>query len=251
MITRINKSNKKPLPYDTLEEALSSEAQYHRGRGLKDKFNMSYLQIDNEIVLYADCWQGSFSRSLIKNCMIGAGLMKNCKFVHTELTNVLVSDVAFEKCDFSGLLTSSTAFYRCSFQDCKFLDVNMRDLFNTCSFSACDFTDAILNPIQFLSSQRWLISNMPSDLTGELMRYDAANHPIPVRFNEWKKSKLAGSSSQCPYSGFNVSRAVTFQEHAASWKPGRALPALDLLQCLFEVFNIKWNVMKKGKSNDV
>jgi len=51
-------------------------------------------------------------------------------------------------------------------------------------------------------------------LTIDLMRYDAACHPDPVRFDEW----AATPNGRCPYDDVNVERAALFTEDRDLWR---------------------------------
>ena len=71
-------------------------------------------------------------------------------------------------------------------------------------------------------------------LTLKLMRYDAANHPEPTKFDEWAKG------GDCPYADVKWQRCATFQENRELWKPGKATKsALELVLMLFKEKEIK------------
>ena len=53
------------------------------------------------------------------------------------------------------------------------------------------------------------------ELTRQCMRFDAANHPEPRRFEEWAAGGLI-----CPYFGIPWGRAVYFEERRADWVKG-------------------------------
>lgn len=62
----------------------------------------------------------------------------------------------------------------------------------------------------------------------DLMRYDAANHPHPEKFDLWALS-LYGN---CPYDGEKIQRAANFNEKRELWSPGPAPSAFDLMRRL-------------------
>ena len=51
-------------------------------------------------------------------------------------------------------------------------------------------------------------------LCGELMRYDAANHPDPSSFDRWAETGL------CPYEDCLIQRSVNFKQKKSSGRPG-------------------------------
>lgn len=66
------------------------------------------------------------------------------------------------------------------------------------------------------------------DLTADLMRFDAASHPEPQRFDAWAKG------GACPYDGVQWERAAYFSESVDLW-PGlrkRPRPPIELAQRL-------------------
>ena len=85
-------------------------------------------------------------------------------------------------------------------------------------------------PTMLLLSSWYSVS---AELTLELMRYDAANHPDPTKFDEWAKG------GDCPYSGIGWQRCANFQEQIELWKPGPAKSALELVLMLFKEKEIK------------
>ncbi len=88
-------------------------------------------------------------------------------------------------------------------------------------------TRALLpSPLEVLQC-RWYICS--DELTVELMRYDAANHPQPEKFGVWAKYP-----PMCPYHECRVGRAVNFQERPDLWSPGPAKSALELMDMLLK-----------------
>jgi len=73
-----------------------------------------------------------------------------------------------------------------------------------------------------------------AELTLKLMRYDAANHPEPSKFDEWAKG------GNCPYADVKWQRCANFQENRKLWKPGETTEsALELVMMLFAEKQIK------------
>jgi len=73
-----------------------------------------------------------------------------------------------------------------------------------------------------------------AELTLKLMRYDAANHPEPSKFDEWAKG------GNCPYADVKWQRCANFQENRELWEPGKTTKsALELVMMLFAEKQIK------------
>jgi len=73
-----------------------------------------------------------------------------------------------------------------------------------------------------------------AELTLKLMRYDAANHPEPEKFDEWAKG------GDCPYYDVKWQRCANFEENRELWKPGKTTKsALELVMMLFAEKEIK------------
>jgi hypothetical protein len=64
------------------------------------------------------------------------------------------------------------------------------------------------------------------------MRYDAANHPKPHKFQEW------ADGGDCPYNG-GFPRVAHFQERRECWKLGKSKSARELVLLLFAEKEIK------------
>lgn len=75
-----------------------------------------------------------------------------------------------------------------------------------------------------------LWGNVSPALCRELMRYDAANHPVGAKaFTAWAKKGGA-----CPYADCRWGRAANFHEAKDHWSPGPAKSALWLAQQLLK-----------------
>jgi len=95
-----------------------------------------------------------------------------------------------------------------------------------------DFTNTILPAPTLLLLCNW--GRVSDELTTELMRYDATNHPHPHKFQEW------ADGGGCPYNrGFP--RVAHFQECRECWKSGKAKSARELVLMLFKERDIKYN----------
>ena len=101
--------------------------------------------------------------------------------------------------------------------------------------SEADLSDANLSEAKWNTDTKWpappmlLLANwgqVSGDLCVELMRYDAANHPDPSRFDRWAKE------DKCPYNDCRWGRCANFGEHQHLWSPGPALSALELCRRL-------------------
>jgi len=88
--------------------------------------------------------------------------------------------------------------------------------------------DASVSCIKWPAPQIVLLAewgHLSSELTRDLMNYDAASHPDPAAFDEW----VAGG--RCPYANVNVERAAQFRENKAFWDPSVPLcRPYDLMQ---------------------
>ena len=92
-----------------------------------------------------------------------------------------------------------------------------------------DLTGALLpSPLMVLQCHWGTCSD---ELTVELMRYDAANHPDPGAFDAWAADPNPG---QCPYRNCVAARAVDFNEMSELWSPGPAKSALELMNMLLK-----------------
>jgi len=95
-----------------------------------------------------------------------------------------------------------------------------------------DLRNAVLHPPTILLLCNW--GKVSGKLTSELMRYDAANHPKPHKFQEW------ADGGGCPYSS-GFPRVAHFQENKELWKPGKAKSARELVLMLFKEKKIKYD----------
>jgi len=98
--------------------------------------------------------------------------------------------------------------------------------------SSADLSSANLPAPTMLLLAAWY--SVSAELTLKLMRYDAANHPEPDKFDEWAKG------GNCPYADVKWQRCANFQENIELWKPGKTIKsALELVMMLFAEKEIK------------
>ena len=109
----------------------------------------------------------------------------------------------------------------------RFIGANLSDLY----LWGADLRGALLPSPTVLLLCHW--GTCPDGLTTELMRYDAANHPDPDRFDEW------ANGGSCPYDDVLWDRAARFIQNPRLWSPGPAKSALWLVERLFEEKGIK------------
>ena len=94
------------------------------------------------------------------------------------------------------------------------------DLFGA-NLSHANLYGADLPPYPMILMACW--GGVGPKLCGDLMRYDAANHPKPKMFTAWAEG------GPCPFdSGVKVQRAANFCEDKKYWKPGTARSARSL-----------------------
>jgi len=100
------------------------------------------------------------------------------------------------------------------------------------NLQGADLQRADLPPPTMLLLATW--GNVSDKLCLELMRYDASNHPNPMRFDEW------ANGGDCPYQkGFQ--RCANFQEVRELWKPGKSKSARELVLMLFKEKDTKYS----------
>ena len=119
--------------------------------------------------------------------------------------------------------------------DLRSADLSWADL-RSADLSSADLRSACLPSPTSLLLCRW--NNISDELTTELMRYAAANHPDTEKFTE--KFTLWANGGECPYTrGF--SRCVNFQEKRNLWSPGESKSARELVLMLFAEKEIKYS----------
>ena len=76
---------------------------------------------------------------------------------------------------------------------------------------------------------------LSTELTADLMEYDAASHPDRAAFDKW-----ANGGGPCPYQDVKVRRAANFRENKELWGKGKLRGAYSLMLDLFKEANIKF-----------
>jgi len=101
--------------------------------------------------------------------------------------------------------------------------------------AGADLRGAVLRGAHYGCRTKWTTPPMmllaswgSTQYVSELMRYDAANHPLgSAPFSAWAKG------GPCPYDNACVfGRAANFREEPTLWQPGPAESALVLVQWL-------------------
>ena len=115
--------------------------------------------------------------------------------------------------------------------DLRSANLRSADL-RSANLSGADLSGADLPAPTMLLLASWF--SVSAELTLELMRYDAANHPEPSKFDEWAKG------GECPYADVKWQRCANFHENRELWKPGKTTKsALELVMMLFAEKEIK------------
>jgi hypothetical protein len=114
--------------------------------------------------------------------------------------------------------------------DLRGADLRGADLIGA-DLRGADLSSANLPAPTMLLLAAWF--SVSAELTLELMRYDASNHPKPSKFDDWAKG------GNCPYSDIKWQRCANFQENRELWKIGVSKSALELVLMLFREKEIK------------
>ncbi len=157
---------------------------------------------------------------------------------HVDFTNAHLEDANFE-----GSCLDSACFRRATVSGANFTDADLEDAdfftadarganFENASCIDANFMWAWLTKAKFknvwkLNTAMFLLANwgrVSDQLTTELMRYDAANHPDPELFKAW------ADGGHCPYSSREVTRVAKFAEAEGLYKPGKSKSAYELMQ---------------------
>lgn len=168
-------------------------------------------------------------------------------------SNSHMEDLQFENINFTEVCWCAGSWKSLHFKSCKFTDVRfppfiLNSTFIACEFSTdyfpfnshgCIFRDCTVgrvskwgSPSQFLQ-HKW--GDCSDELTKELMRYDAANHPDPETFNLW-----GTHPDMCPYltPRVSVTRVANFTERSELWSPSLlekpAKSAYELMQMIIK-----------------
>ena len=118
----------------------------------------------------------------------------------------------------------------------RYVDLSSANL-SSADLSSADLSYANLRYADLPSPTMLLLAvwySVSAELTLDLMRYDAANHPDPSKFDDWAKG------GECPYSDIHWQRCANFHEDRELWKPGKTTKsALKLVLMLFKEKEIK------------
>ena len=143
-----------------------------------------------------------------------------------ERADLSSADLSSANLSYADLSSANLSYADLSYADLSSANLRSADL------SYADLSYANLpSPTMLLLASWYQVS---AKLTLKLMRYDAANHPEPTKFDEWAKG------GDCPYADVKWQRCATFQENRELWKPGKATKsALELVLMLFKEKEIK------------
>ena len=147
-----------------------------------------------------------------------------------------------ERADLSGanLRSANLSYANLSYADLSYADLSYANLsyadlsganLRSANLRSANLSGADLPAPTMLLLASWF--SVSAELTLELMRYDAANHPEPSKFDDWAKG------GNCPYSGIGWQRCANFEEQRDLWKPGKSKSALELVLMLFKEKEIK------------
>ena len=145
--------------------------------------------------------------------------------------NLRYADLRYADLRSANLSSANLSYANLSYADLRYADLSSADL-RSADLSSANLRYADLpSPTMLLLASWYQVS---AKLTLKLMRYDAANHPEPTKFDEWAKG------GDCPYADVKWQRCATFQENRELWKPGKATKsALELVLMLFKEKEIK------------
>jgi hypothetical protein len=145
--------------------------------------------------------------------------------------NLRYADLRYADLRSANLSSANLSYANLSYADLRSAHLSYADL-RSADLSSANLRYADLpSPTMLLLASWYQVS---AKLTLKLMRYDAANHPEPTKFDEWAKG------GDCPYADVKWQRCATFQENRELWKPGKATKsALELVLMLFKEKEIK------------
>ena len=147
------------------------------------------------------------------------------KWLHGE-TGGERADLSYADLRYADLSSANLSYADLSSANLRYADLRYADL----RYADLRYAD-LPSPTMLLLASWYQVS---AKLTLKLMRYDAANHPEPTKFDEWAKG------GDCPYADVKWQRCATFQENRELWKPGKATKsALELVLMLFKEKEIK------------
>src|ERR1700719_132414 len=68
-----------------------------------------------------------FENEMAGRVFLANAVVKNCRFNHTDFTNMDITDVCFENCDLSNANLSKSSIHRVEFKNCKLVGVNFTE----------------------------------------------------------------------------------------------------------------------------
>jgi hypothetical protein len=153
-----------------------------------------------------------------------------------EYADLRSADLSSADLSYANLRSADLSSANLSSADLRYADLRYADLryanLSSANLSSANLRYANLPAPTMLLLAAWDV--VSAELTLELMRYDASNHPEPSKFDEWAKG------GNCPYADVKWQRCANFQENRELWKPGKTTKsALELVMMLFAEKQIK------------
>jgi hypothetical protein len=150
--------------------------------------------------------------------------------------NLSYANLSYANLRYADLRSANLSYANLSYANLRYADLRSADL-SSADLRSADLSYANLSYANLPSPTMLLLSawySVPAELTLELMRYDASNHPEPSKFDEWAKG------GDCPYSDIKWQRCANFHQNRELWKAGKKTKtALELVLMLFAENNIK------------
>jgi len=174
--------------------------------------DLSFANLSSADLSYADLSSADLRYANLRSADLSSANLSYADLSYADLSSANLS--------FANLPSADLSSANLSYADLRYANLRHADL----SF-------ANLSPPAMLLLCFW--GEVSDELTLELMRYDASNHPDPTKFDTWAKG------GSCPYStGFG--RSANFKEKRELWKPGKAKSARELVLMLFKEKDIKF-----------
>jgi len=149
--------------------------------------------------------------------LTGANL-RDATLRDADLTRADLRDADLSDANLTGATLTGANLTRADLRDADLSDANLTGATLTgADLSDANLTDATLTGANLPSPTMVLLASWGSlspALTVDLMRYDAACHPDPARFDEW----AVDDDGRCPYDGTSVQRAANFAESRELWR---------------------------------
>ena len=163
------------------------------------------------------------------------------RYANLSSANLSSADLSSANLRYANLSSANLSYANLRYADLRSANLSYADLsyadLSSANLRYADLSYADLSYANLPSPTMLLLASwyqVSAKLTLKLMRYDAANHPEPTKFDEWAKG------GDCPYADVKWQRCATFQENRELWKPGKATKsALELVLMLFKEKEIK------------